>query len=171
MIMYIDNFDFNNWWDMDASDVHYLSDHDTNIEGTSLLEFDTNNISGPDDFFEVDSNDEPFLLSDIEKETDLQLDLSNDAENTLIDSPAPLEFEPVHNSPSFIGRNTLPPNANSDGYIPDGKVTLTSTIGDVPETFKMYAKDGHSYALYNGHYYRIDGSGTVTINGIKYDKI
>ena len=171
MIMFMDNFDFNDMGDMDVPDVPDSFDYDTNIEGASLLEFDADNISGPDEFFEVDNNDESFLLSDFETGTDLQLDLSNDAENTLIDSPAPLEFEPEHNSPSFMGRETLPSDANSDGYIPDGKVTLTSTVGDVPETFKMYAKDGHSYALHNGQYYRIDGSGTVTINGIMYDKI
>lgn len=168
MIMYMDNFDFNDMGDMD---VHDSFDYDTNIEGASLLEFDADNISGPDDFFEVNNNDKSFLLSDFETGTDLQLDLSNDVENKLIDSPAPLEFELEQNSPSFMGRDTLPSDANSDGYIPDGKVTLTSTVGDVPETFRMYAKDCHSYALHNGHYYRIDGSGTVKINGIMYDKI
>ena len=69
------------------------------------------------------------------------------------------------------GRATLPPNANADGYIPDGSVELTSTISDIPKTFKLYSKDNHAYVLYNGKYYQIDGSGTVTIGGIKYDKI
>ena len=48
MIMYMDNFDFNDMGDMDVPD---LSDYNTNIEGASLLEFDADNISGPDDFF------------------------------------------------------------------------------------------------------------------------
>lgn len=71
----------------------------------------------------------------------------------------------------FDARNTLPPNANSDGYIPNGTQELTSTIADTQKTFKLYTKDGHDYVLYNGSYYRIDGSGTVTIGGVKYDKI
>ena len=55
MIMFMDNFDFNDMGDMDVPDSF---DYDTNIEGASLLEFDADNISGPDDFFEVDNNDE-----------------------------------------------------------------------------------------------------------------
>lgn len=69
------------------------------------------------------------------------------------------------------GHDTLPPNANSDGYIPNGSQKMTSTNSDTHETFKLYTKDGHDYVLYNGSYYRIDGSGTVTIGGVKYDKI
>lgn len=72
---------------------------------------------------------------------------------------------------AFRGKDDLPPNANSDGYIPDGKVSLNSVISDKTETFKLYNKEGHDYALYHGRYYRIDGSGTVTIGGIKYHKI
>ena len=71
---------------------------------------------------------------------------------------------------TFDARDTLPPNANSDGYIPNGSQKLTSTNSDIHETFKLYSKDGHDYVLYNGKYYCIDGSGTVTIGGIKYDK-
>lgn len=166
--MYMDNFDFIDSGDFDTFD---LPNDETSIENVSPLVFNTDNVLGSDESFKVDNNDESLLLPDLETDTDLLLDLSSDVENTVIDCPAPLEFEPEPDSLSFMGRDTLPPNANSDGYIPDGKVTLTSTIGDLPETFKMYAKDGHSYALYNGHYYKIDGSGTVTINGIKYDKI
>ncbi len=72
---------------------------------------------------------------------------------------------------TFRGRDTLPPNANSDGYIPSGKQELTTTISDIDKTFKLYTKCGHKYVLYNGAYYQIDGSGTVTIGGVKYDKI
>lgn len=75
------------------------------------------------------------------------------------------------NPTTFRAHDTLPPNANADGYIPDGSVELTSTISDIQRTFKLYSKDGHDYVLYNGNYYRIDGTGTVTIGGIKYDKI
>ncbi len=72
---------------------------------------------------------------------------------------------------SFHGKDSLPPNSNSDGYIPDGSISLTTTISDITKSFKHYIKDGHDYVLYFGNYIRVDGSGTVTIGGIKYDKI
>ena len=53
MIMIMDNFDFNDMGDMDVPDSF---DYDTNIEGASQLEFDADNISGPDDYFDVDNN-------------------------------------------------------------------------------------------------------------------
>lgn len=81
------------------------------------------------------------------------------------------EHKQKTNHMAFEGRDTLPSNANSDGYIPNGTQELTSTIANTQKTFKLYTKDGHDYVLYNGNYYRIDGSGTVTIGGIKYDKI
>lgn len=83
-----------------------------------------------------------------------------------------LDFVDTDNSYglSFMGKDTLPAGANSDGYIPDGSISLTRTISDIAETFKHYRKDGHDYVLYNGSYYRVDGSGTVRIGGILYDK-
>ncbi len=72
---------------------------------------------------------------------------------------------------TFCGRNTLPPDANSDGYVPNGSQELASTISDIKRTFKLYSKNGHAYVLYNGNYYRVDGSGIVVIGGVKYDKI
>lgn len=73
---------------------------------------------------------------------------------------------------SFMGKtkDSLPSNANSDGYIPDGSISLTRTISDITDTFKHYRKDGHDFVLYYGNYIRVDGSGTVTIGGVKYDK-
>lgn len=70
----------------------------------------------------------------------------------------------------FMGRDTLPPNANSDGYIPDGSISLNRTISDITDSFKHYTKDGHDYILYHGSYIRVDGSGTVNIGGVSYDK-
>lgn len=81
------------------------------------------------------------------------------------------EHHQKSNQVTFCGRDTLPPNANSDGYIPNGTQELTSTIAETTKTFKLYSKGGHDYVLYNGSYYRIDGSGTVIIGGIKYNKI
>jgi len=81
------------------------------------------------------------------------------------------EYHRKNDGVSFHGRDTLPPNANADGYIPRGHQELTSTVSDIHKTFKLYSKGGHDYVLYNSKYYQIDGSGTVTIGGIQYDKI
>lgn len=67
-------------------------------------------------------------------------------------------------NPSFGGKN-------SDGFIPDGTVTLRRTISGHIDTFKCYRKGGGLYINIYGRYIRVDGSGTVTINNIKYDKI
>jgi len=74
---------------------------------------------------------------------------------------------------AFYGKtkDSLPDNANSDGYIPDGSISLTTTISDITKSFKHYKKDGHDYVLYYGNYIRVDGIGTVTIGGVKYDKV
>ena len=55
---------------------------------------------------------------------------------------------------------------NSDGYIPDGKVTLC-TIGGICNTFKCYKKGNYQYAYYGGLYYKLTGH-FVTINNLKY---
>lgn len=75
------------------------------------------------------------------------------------------------NDISFCKHDTLPQDANSDGYIPSGHQELTSTVSDIPKTFELYSKGGHKYVLCSGKYYQIDGTGTVTIGGIRYDKI
>lgn len=123
-----------------------------------LLDDDDVNSSSIDytDFSSFDSTSEDF-------------DISDDDDSFL--DEAMNDYHHGTNHPSFGGHDTLPPNANSDGYIPDGKQELTTTISDIHKTFKLYSKGGHKYVLYNGSYYQIDGSGTVTIGGIKYDKI
>ena len=78
----------------------------------------------------------------------------------------------VDNSEDAISfKGVLPPDNNSDGYIPDGKVTLERTESGNTDTFKVYNKDGGQYVHEGGKWIRIDGSGTVNIKGIKYDKI
>ena len=69
---------------------------------------------------------------------------------------------------SFEGKDTLPPDANSDGYISKGNITLEATISDTETTFKKYNKGGSDYVLYNGNYIKLTGN-TVTIGGIRYD--
>ena len=169
MIMFTDIFDNIDYDGMDnATD---FVNGDINMEEDFTLKFPSNDT--PDYSESLWNNDEYVSLfeSDTEINSDEPLFQSDNSEFSTKGASSVLDFGSKYDNLSFMGKDILPSDANSDGYIPDGKVTLTSTIGDLPETFKMYAKDGHSYALYNGHYYRIDGPGTVTINGIKYDKI
>lgn len=72
---------------------------------------------------------------------------------------------------NFLGRtkDSLPVNANSDGYIPDGTIELDRQNGRGSETFKLYNKNGNDYVLYYGKYIKISGKDCVNIGGIKYD--
>lgn len=129
-------------------------------------------IGGNDILSEYDNNDTGDSQDTSPRITHKSSSDVSDGKQAVSNEPlAPLDLEIGDDNLSFMSRNTLPPNSNADGYIPDGKVSLTSTISDLEDTFNLYRKDGQKYALYNGHYYRIDGTGTVTINGIKYDKI
>ena len=122
-----------------------------------LIDDDNLNASSIDhtDFSSLLSHDEDVNISDDDTFLDEVMD----------------EFHQEKTQSTFCGHDLLPPNANSDGYIPNGHQELTSTISEIHKTFKLYSKGGHEYVLYNGRYYQIDGTGTVTIGGIKYDKI
>lgn len=125
-----------------------------------------------DDFFSDDN--------DLEMDDTLQSDFSmitldddihlSDNDDDFIDDIMEEYHHGLHNV-TFRGHDTLPPNANSDGYMPHGHQELTSSVSELHKTFKLYTKEGHDYVLYNGHYYQVDGYGTVTIGGIKYNKI
>ncbi len=69
-------------------------------------------------------------------------------------------------NPSF-GSN--PPDKDIDGYIPEGKVTLESVNGNT-KTFDSYSKNGSDYVFEDGQWKKISGSGTVTIDNVKYQK-
>ena len=61
---------------------------------------------------------------------------------------------------------------NSDGYIPDGTISLERTISGDSDSFPHYTKDGHDYVkLGPGNYVRIDQGNTVNLRGVKYDTI
>lgn len=78
----------------------------------------------------------------------------------------------VDNSEGDISfKGVFPPDRNSDGYIPDGSVTLERTESGNTDTFKVYTKDGGQYVHEGGKWIRIDGSGTVNIKGVKYEKV
>lgn len=73
---------------------------------------------------------------------------------------------------SFRGIKTdskLPPNANSDGYIPKGKISLERVISGITDKFDLFKKDGAKYVLYGGDYIKISGTSDVVINGIRYN--
>ena len=112
----------------------------------------------------IDHPDFSSLYSD-----DEDFDISDD-EDSFLDEVWD-EYHQKNSHTTFQGHDSLPPNANSDGYIPKGQQELTSTISGIHKTFKLYSKGGHEYVLYNGNYYQIDGFGTVTIGGIRFDKI
>ena len=76
-----------------------------------------------------------------------------------------------HSGDEISFKGVLPLNNNSDGYIPDGKITLERTGSGNTNTFKVYNKDGGQYVYEEGKWIRIDGSGIVTIKGVKYDKV
>lgn len=73
------------------------------------------------------------------------------------------------NNISFKG--ALPPDNDSDGYIPDGKIVLERTESGNTDTFKLYRKEGGLYVYEGGSWIRVDGSGTIKIRGVKYDKV
>lgn len=164
MIMFIDNFDV-----IDSGDTSMPDFTNSDME---LGEECSLNLSGDDAFesFKVIDDNMSFLETDMKMHPDDSLFSSENSEFSMTNRPSSWDYGMNNDNLSFMGRDTLPPNANSDGYIPDGRIDLTSTIGDVPKTFKLYTKDGHSYVLDHGCYYKIDGPGTVTINGIRYDK-
>lgn len=113
----------------------------------------------------------PLLKTDTEMHLGDFLFPAKNSEFSMMSQSASCNFEGNRDNLSFIGRNSLPPNANSDGYIPDGRIDLISTIGDVAKSFNSIQKTATVMFLTIGHHYRIDGSRTVAINGIKYDKI
>lgn len=70
---------------------------------------------------------------------------------------------------SFKGH--LPPDHNKDGYIPSGHIELERTTSEITDKFKVYDNNGGKYVHEGGKWIRIDGNGTVTIKGVKYDKV
>lgn len=96
---------------------------------------------------------------------DIDLDgngLFDDAEYGL-DNIAMLNNTDIYH-PSFMG-------STSDGFIPDGKITLERTISGIDESFDVFKKNGHLWVETSpNHFVQVDGGGTVKINGIEYDK-
>lgn len=112
--------------------------------------------------------DMPTDMLDISDKSDIpdSFDFSCiDAENNnteLIDSNS--DF----NNISFCGKNDLPPDANSDGYIPRGNISLDRSTCNGTEQFKLYTKDNSQFVLYKGNYIKITGHKTIDIGGISF---
>lgn len=69
---------------------------------------------------------------------------------------------------SFMGKDSLPQDSNSDGFIANGTITLHRDGGsDVTDSFKLYTKGGNNYVLYNKKYIHLTGK-FVKIAGISY---
>jgi len=122
------------------------------------IDFDIQDSSNNDniniDFYDINTDLSSINPLDYQNDINMESPIDDDCYNVM-----------------FCGKNDLPPNANSDGYISSGEVCLNTTVSDIPKFFKLFIKDGHKYILYNRSYYRIDGVGTVTIGGIKYNKV
>lgn len=81
-----------------------------------------------------------------------------------IDALGIMDLNPSYNV-NFMG-------SDSDSMIPDGKVTLERTVSGIEDSFQMYRNNGHIFVETSPkHFVQVDGSGTVEIKGIKYDKI
>lgn len=69
------------------------------------------------------------------------------------------------------GYNVSFTGTDVDGFIPDGKITLERTISGIDDSFEVFRKNGHLWVEASpNHYVQVDGSGTVKIGGIEYDK-
>ena len=64
-------------------------------------------------------------------------------------------------NPSFRGEN-------SDGYIPDGDIVLTSVVSEYKKKFKKYTRRGSTYVKYGNNYIKVSGVRYVVIDNIKY---
>lgn len=87
-----------------------------------------------------------------------------------IDSDDYLFSDDISEDCSNISFQHRPPDSNADGFIRSGNVKLERTISGDTDTFTLFKKDGHSYVFEDGCYKRIDGTGTVNIHNVKYDK-
>lgn len=91
------------------------------------------------------------------RDSDYSISINGDSDNCLNGSEI-----------SFQGKtkDSLPLNADSDGKIPAGNITL-STVGGNSDTFKLFKQGTKQFVLYYGNYIPLEGN-SVTIGNIKY---
>lgn len=81
-----------------------------------------------------------------------------------IDSLGVMDLDSSYNV-AFMG-------SDSDSMIPDGRITLERSVSGIEDSFKVYRSSGHIYVETSpNNFVQVDGSGTVKIHGIEYDKI
>ena len=81
-----------------------------------------------------------------------------------IDALGVMDLDPSYNV-NFMGSDT-------DSMIPDGRVTLERTVSGIEDSFKVYRNNGHIFVETSpNNFVQVDGSGTVNIKGVEYDKI
>jgi hypothetical protein len=136
---------------------------DFDIPDIDIPDINTPNIDVPD--IDVPDIDVPDIDAAVDISTDLGSDFNIPETDLNYDTPD------QGNEISFQGKDSLPPNANKDGFSPQGSIELERTISGSTDKFKLFTKDGKKFVLFNGNYIPISGSGTVNINNIKYDKI
>ena len=130
---------------------------DFDIPDIDIPDINTPNIDVPD--IDVPDIDVPDIDAAVDISTDLGSDFNIPETDLNYDTPD------QGNAISFLG------SSKSDGFIPDGTIKLERTISGTTDTFDLFTKGGHEYVKVNGCFIQIDGSGTVNINNIKYDKI
>jgi hypothetical protein len=110
----------------------------------------------------IDFIDSDFDLPDADDHTNDSLldDIDSDSENYIFN-----ESFYNHQNVSFDA------SEKSDGFIPDGKITLERMVSGTTDTFDHYTKEGHDYVKVGGKYIRIDQGNCVIINHIKYETI
>lgn len=148
-----------------------------NIDGPDInIDIPIPNVDLPDFDFEIPEIDVPEIdvpeidIPDIDvPDIDITTDLGNDI--NIPETDLNYDTPDQGNEISFQGKDSLPPNANKDGFSPQGSIELERTISGSTDKFKLFTKDGKKFVLFNGNYIPISGSGTVNINNIKYDKI
>ena len=135
---------------------------DFDIPDIDIPDINTPNINTPN--IDVPDIDVPDIdVPDIDAAVDISTDLGSDF--NIPETDLNYDTPDQGNAISFLG------SSKSDGFIPDGTIKLERTISGTTDTFDLFTKGGHEYVKVNGCFIQIDGSGTVNINNIKYDKI
>lgn len=127
------------------------------IGGIIAIKLAVNSV-GQEIEIELPENDDADNDIDIDlSNSDYSISINGDADNCVNGSEI-----------SFQGKtkDSLPLNADSDGKIPAGNITL-STNGGNSDNFKLYTEGTKKFVLYYGNYIPLEGK-SVTIGNIKY---
>ena len=104
------------------------------------LDFDIPDIDIPG--IDTPEIDVPDINADVDISTDVGSDINIPEADLNYDTPD------QGNTLSFQGKDSLPPNANKDGYSPQGSIELERTISGSTDKFKLFTKDGKKFVLF-----------------------